>query len=120
MSAGSDPGVGDTGMDRADLDPVIHAPARLRIMVSLAALADGDRLSFPRLQQLLGLTAGNLVTHLRRLEEAGYVATTKSGVDGAGRTSVSLTNAGRAALDRYRATLLRLLDHAGQGEERSL
>lgn len=107
-------------MAAADLDPVIHAPARLRVMVSLAALADGDTLSFPRLQQLLGLTAGNLITHLRRLEEAGYVATAKSGVDGTGRTSVSLTHAGRAALDRYRATLLRLLDHgAGHGEESS-
>jgi DNA-binding MarR family transcriptional regulator len=99
-----------------DLDPVIHAPARLRIMVSLAALADGDRLSFPRLQQLLGLTAGNLITHLRRLEEVGYVASTKSGVDGTGRTSVHLTHTGRAALDRYRATLLHLLDQAAGPE----
>jgi DNA-binding MarR family transcriptional regulator len=109
MSTGDGSGVGD-----ADLDPVIHAPARLRIMVSLAALADGDRLSFPRLQQLLGLTAGNLITHLRRLDEAGYVATAKSGAEGTGRTSVSLTHAGRAALDRYRTTVLRLLD-PGEG-----
>ena len=93
-----------------DIDPLIHVPARLRVMVSLAALPDGDRLSFPRLQHLLGLTAGNLITHLRRLEDAGYVATEKSGADGTGRTSVGLTHAGRAALDRYRANLLRLLD----------
>jgi DNA-binding MarR family transcriptional regulator len=111
-AAGNRAGAEDAGIVAADLDPVIHAPARLRIMVSLAALADGDRLSFPRLQQLLGLTAGNLITHLRRLEEVGYVASAKAGVDGTGRTSVSLTHAGRAALDRYRATLLRLLDHA--------
>ena len=63
----------------ADLDPVIHVPARLRIVVSLATLADGDTLSFPRLQQLLGLTAGNLITHLRKLEDAGPgVRSTKS------------------------------------------
>src|SRR3954447_8915624 len=109
MPAGNDPGTGAAGMAAGDLDPIIPAPARLRIMVSLAALADGDRLSFPRLQQLLGLTAGNLITHLRRLEDAGYVATAKSGADGTGRTTVHLTHAGRAALDRYRATLLRLL-----------
>jgi DNA-binding MarR family transcriptional regulator len=92
----------------ADLDPVIHVPARLRIVVSLATLADGDTLSFPRLQQLLGLTAGNLITHLRKLEDAGYVATAKTSA----RTSVSLTHAGRAALDRYTVTLRQLLDRA--------
>jgi DNA-binding MarR family transcriptional regulator len=92
----------------ADLDPVIHVPARLRIMVSLATLADGDTLSFPRLQELLGLTAGNLITHLRRLEDAGYVMTAKSSA----RTSVRLTHAGRAALDRYTVTLRHLLDRA--------
>jgi DNA-binding MarR family transcriptional regulator len=95
-----------------DLDPVIHAPARLRIMVSLATLRDGDTLSFPRLQELLNLTAGNLITHLRRLEDAGYVATTKPRPAGNGRTAVHLTLAGRAALDTYTATLRRLLDRA--------
>ncbi len=54
-----------------ELDPVIHAPARLRLMVTLATLRDGDNLSFTRLQELLGLTPGNLITHLRKLEDAG-------------------------------------------------
>ena len=80
-------------------------------MVSLAALADGDRLSFPRLQHLLGLTAGNLITHLRRLEDSGYVTIVKS-TDSTARTSVNLTLTGRAALTRYRETLLQLLDQA--------
>ena len=48
------------------LDPLIHAPARLRILVTLAALHDGDTLSFTRLQDMLELTPGNLITHLRR------------------------------------------------------
>ncbi len=96
----------------AELDPVIHVPARLRIMVALATLADGDSLSFPRLQQLLDLTAGNLITHLRKLQEAGYVANLKSRQDGTARTAVSLTHAGRAALEQYTATLRRLLDQA--------
>jgi DNA-binding transcriptional ArsR family regulator len=46
------------------LDPLIHAPVRLRIVAMLAALPDGDALSFTRLQDMIGLTPGNLITHL--------------------------------------------------------
>ena len=95
-----------------DLDPVIHAPARLRVMVTLATLPDGDDLSFTRLQELLGLTPGNLITHLRKLEEAGYVATQKSGSGVTARTSVALTDEGRKALANYTAVLRQLLDSA--------
>lgn len=97
----------------AELDPVIHVPARLRIVVTLAALPDGDSLSFSRLQQLLDLTAGNLITHLRKLKKAGYVANVKSRDDGTARTALHLTLAGRAALAQYSATLRYLLDQAG-------
>ena len=55
------------------LDPLIHVPARLQIMATLAALPDGDALSFTRLQDMIGLTPGNLITHLRKLEDAGYL-----------------------------------------------
>jgi DNA-binding transcriptional ArsR family regulator len=99
-----------------ELDPVIHVPARLRIMVTLAALADGDHLSFPRLQQLLGLTPGNLITHLRKLQDAGYVASAKPG----GQSALYLTHAGRAALGQYTETLRRLLDQASPPRLRSL
>jgi DNA-binding MarR family transcriptional regulator len=97
-------------MSQDELDPVIHVPARLRIMVSLATLPEGDDLSFTRLQDLIGLTPGNLITHLRKLEDAGYVRTEKSGSGVTARTGVSLTGAGRAALDRYTAVLRQLLD----------
>jgi DNA-binding transcriptional ArsR family regulator len=100
-------------MSEDGLDPVIHAPARLRIMVTLAALPEGDNLSFTRLQDLIGLTPGNLITHLRKLGDAGYVTTVKSGKGVTARTSVSLTRHGRGALDGYTATLRRLLDSAG-------
>src|SRR5690242_7807251 len=100
-------------MSEDGLDPVIHAPARLRIAVTLAALSDGDNLSFTRLQDLIGLTPGNLITHLRKLEDAGYIATHKNGSGVTARTAVALTNGGRAALDRYSATLRALLDSAG-------
>jgi DNA-binding MarR family transcriptional regulator len=92
-----------------ELDPVIHVPARLRIMVTLATLPAGDNLSFTRLQDLIGLTPGNLITHLRRLEDAQYVTTVKSGRGVTARTAVAITRAGRSALDRYTAVLHDLL-----------
>jgi DNA-binding transcriptional ArsR family regulator len=92
------------------LDPVIHAPARLRIVATLATLPDGDELSFTRLQDILALTPGNLITHLRKLEEAGYVSTEKTGNGTAGKTTVALTSEGRKALDNYTQALRGLLD----------
>jgi DNA-binding transcriptional ArsR family regulator len=92
------------------LDPLIHAPARLRIVATLAALPDGDALSFTRLQDMIGLTPGNLITHLRKLEDAGYLSTDKTGNGPASRTSVALTHRGRAALEAYTQTLRGLLN----------
>jgi DNA-binding transcriptional ArsR family regulator len=91
------------------LDPLIHVPARLRIVATLAALSDGDALSFTRLQDIIELTPGNLITHLRKLEDAGYLVSEKTGNGPASRTSVALTNRGRAALDAYTETLRGLL-----------
>jgi DNA-binding MarR family transcriptional regulator len=92
------------------LDPLIHAPARLRIVVTLAALREGDSLSFPRLQRMLDLTPGNLITHLRKLEDAAYLVTEKSDAGPSAGTSIALTRAGRQALDDYIATLRGILD----------
>ena len=92
------------------LDPLIHVPARLRILVTLAALNAGDTLEFTRLQDMLGLTPGNLITHLRKLDEAGYISMEKIGVGVWSRTLVALTNRGRTALDAYTKALRGLLD----------
>jgi DNA-binding MarR family transcriptional regulator len=92
------------------LDPLIHVPARLQIVATLAALPNGDALSFTRLQDMIGLTPGNLITHLRKLEEADYLASHKTGNGPASRTSLALTNRGRAALDDYTEALRGLLD----------
>ncbi|WP_152185833.1 transcriptional regulator [Segeticoccus rhizosphaerae] len=94
------------------LDSLIHAPARLRIMVTLAGIGADNTLSFARLQQLLDLTAGNLITHLRKLDEGGYVEMAKSRRRGSTETSVHITSAGQAAFDRYRHTLTELLGEA--------
>jgi DNA-binding MarR family transcriptional regulator len=93
----------------AELDPVIHVPARLRLMATLATLKPGDSLSFTRLQDLVGLTPGNLITHLRKLEEAAYVTSSKTVIKLVPQTTVALTNRGRAALDAYREALRALL-----------
>ena len=97
-------------MSDVALDPLIHAPARLRIVVTLAALREGDSLSFPRLQRMLDLTPGNLITHLRKLEDAGYLVTEKNDTGPSSGTSITLTRDGRHALDDYTATLRGILD----------
>ena len=91
------------------LDPVIHAQARLRVVATLAALGPDDRVTFPRLQQLLDMTAGNLSTHLRKLEEAGYVEVTKTHERRPSVTYTALTPVGRRAFEEYRETLRTLL-----------
>jgi DNA-binding MarR family transcriptional regulator len=96
-------------MNTYTLDPVIHTPARLRIVATLAALPDGDTLSFTRLQDMLDLTPGNLITHLRKLEDAGYLTSETTGNGRASRTSLALTGQGRTALDTYTNTLRDLL-----------
>ena len=91
------------------LDPLIHAPARLRIVATLNALPDGDTLSFPRLQDMLELTPGNLITHLRKLEDAGYLTSQTTGNGRASRTTIALTREGRAAFDAYTQAIRHLL-----------
>jgi len=95
-----------------ELDPVIHAPARLRITATLAALEAGDRISFPRLQELLAMTAGNLSTHLRKLEEAGYVDVDKTFQGRTPVTYLKISRAGRRAFEDYTAHLRALLEGA--------
>ncbi|WP_105567030.1 transcriptional regulator [Microbacterium halophytorum] len=93
------------------LDPVIHAPVRLRVVTLLAAaLRDpADEIPFVQVQRELGLTAGNLTTHLAKLEDAGYVAIGKEFQGRKPVTHVSLTAPGRLAFAQYRAELLSLL-----------
>ncbi|WP_289025030.1 transcriptional regulator [uncultured Cellulosimicrobium sp.] len=96
-------------MPETELDPVIHAPARLRVVATLATLPTGDELSFPKLQKLLDMTAGNLSTHLRKLEDAGYVTVTKTHEGRTPATYLSLTARGRVAFEDYTTALDALL-----------
>lgn len=92
-----------------ELDPVIHAAARLRITAALATLDPGEAISFPRLQELLDMTAGNLSTHLRKLEDAEYVQVTKTHEGRTPVTYLELTKRGRRAFEDYTETLRNLL-----------
>ncbi|WP_251152064.1 transcriptional regulator [Cellulosimicrobium sp. Marseille-Q4280] len=100
-------------MPDVELDSVIHAPARLRVVATLAALGAGDELSFPKLQKLLDMTAGNLSTHLRKLEDAGYVRVTKTHEGRTPATYLALTVHGRSAFEDYTTALNTLLRGAG-------
>lgn len=98
-----------------ELDPVIHAQARLRVVAALSQLSGGDRIAFPRLQEILRMTAGNLSVHLRKLEDAGYVEVTKTHRGRTPATLVHLTSRGRFAFDDYVSTLRTLID-PGEGK----
>jgi DNA-binding MarR family transcriptional regulator len=93
-----------------ELDPVIHAQARLRVVATLSTLSQGDRITFPRLQDILDMTAGNLSVHLRKLEDAGYVEITKTHHGRTPATLVELSRRGRLAFDEYTAAVRALLD----------
>lgn len=92
------------------LDPVLHTPARLQLIVLLEAARGHRDLTFAELQQLTAMTAGNLSTHLRRLEEAGYVTVTKAYDDRTPITRVELSDQGHDRLATYRRDVARHLD----------
>lgn len=92
-----------------DLDRVIHERMRLGIVSALAA---SESLTFPELRRLLDASDGNLSVHARRLEEAGYVACSKTFEGRVPRTEYRLTAAGRRAFERYLAHLEAVIEHA--------
>lgn len=86
----------------SEIDPLIHAPARLRLVTQLYVVEAADA-TF--LVNETGLTWGNLATHLRKLEDHGYLTIDKEFRNRKPRTVVSLTPRGRTAFRRYRAAI---------------
>ncbi len=80
------------------LDKIIHERIRLGIVTALAV---NERLTFNELKRLLQTSDGNVSVHARKLEDAGYLACTKSFDGRVPRTDYKLTAAGRKALERY-------------------
>lgn len=93
----------------AELDPLIHADARLRVMSALNTLGAKESMAFPKLREILAMTAGNLSTHLRKLEDAGYIAQNKVIEGRSPATYVGITAKGVAAFEAYKAELIQLL-----------
>jgi DNA-binding MarR family transcriptional regulator len=91
------------------LNEIIHQPVRLRIMAALVALEPGNEVDFIYLRGLLDVTDGNLGAHLRKLEEAGYIAVNKTFVDRKPRTFVSVTGEGRKVFQDHVAALEEIL-----------
>ena len=82
----------------SDIDRVIHEPVRLRIMSVLTGV---DRADFTFMLTTLGLSKGNLSSHIEKLENAGYVRVKKSFSGKTTLTEYSLTKNGKQALERY-------------------
>ena len=80
------------------LDRVIHEKGRLAIMSMLGA---SPELSFTEMRDALSMTDGNLTTHIRTLQESGYVSVTKSFQNNRPHTTCSLTAAGHKAFTNY-------------------
>jgi DNA-binding transcriptional ArsR family regulator len=87
-----------TGEIATNLDRLLHDRMRLGIVSALAA---GDEMSFTDLKAALSATDGNLSVHARKLEDAGYVACTKTFSGRTPRTDYKLTASGRRALEKY-------------------
>jgi DNA-binding MarR family transcriptional regulator len=93
----------------AEFNETIHQPVRLRIMAALVTLEPTDEANFTYLRDLLGVTDGNLGAHLRKLEEAGYIAVNKIFVERKPRTFVAATAEGRRAFQEHVAALESIL-----------
>lgn len=101
--------------DYEELDEVLHARIRLAIMAYLIGAGDAD---FVSIKTAIGASDGNLASHSKKLEEAGYIRTEKSFVDKKPCTRFSLTEKGRLAFTKYVETLGRFTSQ-GKKEEGS-
>lgn len=93
------------------LDEVIHSRIRTAVMAILAGVDEAD---FTILREKTGATDGNLGTHMRKLEEAGYVRAVKSFVERKPRTRYRLTDRGRRAFLKYVHRLQQMIEREGE------
>jgi DNA-binding MarR family transcriptional regulator len=91
----------------ADIDRIVHEPARLMILTILYVVESAD---FVYLMRQTGLTKGNLSSHLSKLEIAGYIDVKKEFVDKIPRTLLRLTEDGRDAFQAYRQDMIGVLE----------
>ncbi|MBB2166961.1 transcriptional regulator [Gluconacetobacter aggeris] len=99
--------------DIGQIDDVIHGRVRLGIMAYLSSAGMAD---FTALRTHLGVTDGNLSTHLRKLEDAGYVVQDKGFAGRRPLTRLILTDSGRSAFIAYLDAIRRLVDQNAPGD----
>ena len=90
-----------------NINKIIHEPARLLLMAHLFVVESAD---FLFLQRQTGLTWGNISSHLRKLENAGYVAVEKEFIDKKPHTTLKLTDKGRKAFKEYRKNMKQVFE----------
>ena len=95
----------------AEIDKLIHEPARLMILATLYVVESAD---FLFVERQTGLTRGNLSSHMSKLEDAGYIEITKEFVDKIPRTLLSITADGRTALLHYTNNMKQVLNGLGK------
>lgn len=98
------------GFDIDQIDEVIHGRVRLGVMAYLSTAGQAD---FGEVRNRLQTTDGNLSVHLRKLEEAGYVAVEKTYAGRKPLTRISITEKGRVAYDQWLQTISKLLNATG-------
>ncbi|HYF64645.1 MAG TPA: transcriptional regulator [Herpetosiphonaceae bacterium] len=91
--------------DIANLDRLIHEPARLALLTILSRMHADDRADFVYLRKMIGLTEGNLSGHITKLEEGGLIHIQKQFVNKRPNTQIRLTETGEKAIARYWRTL---------------
>jgi DNA-binding MarR family transcriptional regulator len=90
----------------ADIDPLVHSPARLMVLTYLYVV---DSIDFVYLKRITGLSWGNLSTHLTKLADARYVKIEKTFQDKKPNTMIELTKEGRQAFRDYKNDLQEVL-----------
>lgn len=89
-----------------DLHKAFESRVRLGIM---SALAVNDRLDFTSLQEYLDVTAGNLATHIKKLEKEGFIGVEKSFIDNKPNTSYHMTEEGKEAFEEHLEVLEKII-----------
>ena len=89
-----------------EIDPVIHTPTRLTVLIYLYVVESVD---YVFLQRMTGLPWGSLATHINKLEEAGYIAIEKGYQGKKPHTMISMTEQGRKAFREYKDRMQEIL-----------
>jgi DNA-binding PadR family transcriptional regulator len=84
--------------DYQRLDTVLHSRIRLAIV---SVLVGCEKAEFTAVRDMVRATDGNMNTHLKKLEAAGYVSVEKTFVNRKPTTYYKLTAKGRTALKNY-------------------